>query len=86
MRILLLILKMLCIATGMCIALMVSTFTMSYIVCGFSKDAYMQLMNKIPAENFGYIIIPMFIMSFVVGVFLFKKLFDVGLSNYKKIH
>lgn len=83
MKKLLLFLKMIVILIGFLSTMAVATFSSIYVFTGFSKDAYMQVMNKIPKETFGYIIIPTIIISFCVGVFLFKKLYNVGLSKNK---
>ena len=58
-----------------------TTISSVYLYTGFSKEAYLKLLNIIPAKNFGYVMIPVIIMSYAVTVWLVKKLFNI---NYFK--
>ena len=72
------LIKLLLIFIGFLAAATTTTISCVYLFTGFSKDEYIKYLEKIPTQNFGYIMIPTIVMSFAVTIWLFYKMFDAG--------
>ena len=69
---------------GLLLSMTIAIFSLAYIVTGFSKNDYMEMLNKIPKETFGWIIIPTTIMAFGVAAWCYYQLFEVSLGKDKE--
>lgn len=58
--------------------MVVAVMSSVYVFTGCSKEEYIKFLNTIPAQNFGYLIIPTIIMAYAAGVWLFYKLFETA--------
>jgi hypothetical protein len=76
--------KLLVILIGFFTAATIATISSAYLVTGFSKGEYIKFLEKIPTQNFGYILIPTIVMSFAIAGWLFKKMCDVGRDKESK--
>ena len=57
----------------------------AYLFTGGDRQAFLDLLNKIPKENFWLFAVPMVIINFCCTAYLFWKVFEIGLGDNKPL-
>jgi hypothetical protein len=52
------------------------TFTMSYVLTGFSKAEFMKFVDTIPVQNFCWYTIPVITACMIIMVIAFKRMME----------
>ncbi len=76
------IFKFIIVLTGMLATITVATISSVYMLSGFSKEKCIALIDKIPADRFGWwVLIPILLISFFFAIFFWFKLIKICASN-----
>lgn len=56
-----------------------------YLFSGFDRQAFLDLLMKIPVRNFPYFAIPLLIICYACTLYLFWQVFYIGLVGKKPV-
>ena len=69
---------------GLLLSITIATFSLVYVLSGFSKVEYLKMLDKIPKETFGWLIIPTIIIAFGVSAWCCYMALEIGFGKNKE--
>jgi hypothetical protein len=78
------LLLVLVLMAGLIMSFLPLVLASTYLFSGFSRQAFLEMLNKIPAGNFAFFAIPMLITSYASCMYLFFKIFLMSFEKPKK--
>jgi hypothetical protein len=78
------LLLLLVVMAGLIMSFIPLILTSTYLFTGFSRQALLDMLTKIPPERFWFFAVPWLIISYVACMWLFMKMFSVAFEKPRK--